>query len=78
MDWEYAPAPESGRIAAIKDRYLPFIDGEFVEGGGDDLDTRQPGTGERAVRRSRPSTPADVDTRRRGGPTGVREGLVDG
>ena len=32
MDWEYSPAPESGGIAAIKDRYLPFIDGTFVEG----------------------------------------------
>ena len=34
MDWEYAPAPESAAIGAIKDRYLPFIDGTFVEGGG--------------------------------------------
>ena len=35
MEWEYAPAPESSAIAAIKDRYLPYIDGTFVEGGGD-------------------------------------------
>ena len=32
MDWEYAPAPESAAIAGVKDRYLPFIDGTFVEG----------------------------------------------
>ena len=47
LDWNYAPAPESSAIAAIKDRYLPFIDGTFVEGGGPDLDTLNPGTGER-------------------------------
>jgi len=35
--FEYAPAPESSAIAAIKDRYLPYIDGTFVEGGGADL-----------------------------------------
>src|SRR3954454_6190668 len=46
MDWEYAPAPESAAIGAIKDRYLPFIDGTFVEGGGDDLITVSPGTAE--------------------------------
>lgn len=46
-DWDYAPAPESGAIGRIKDRYLPYIDGTFVEGGGDDLDTLNPGTGER-------------------------------
>jgi aldehyde dehydrogenase (NAD+) len=46
-DWEYAPAPESSAIAAIKDRYLPFVDGVFVEGGGDDLEAINPGTGER-------------------------------
>src|SRR3712207_4904573 len=46
-DWTYAPAPESSAIAAIKDRYLPYIDGTFVEGGGDDWDTINPGTGEK-------------------------------
>ena len=46
MDWEYAPAPESAAIGAVKDRYLPFIDGTFVEGGGDDLDSLNPGTAE--------------------------------
>ena len=47
VDWTYAPAPESSAIAAIKDRYLPYVDGTFVEGGGDDLDTINPGTGEK-------------------------------
>ena len=47
IDWEYAPAPESSAIAAIKDRYLPFVDGTFVEGNGDDLDAINPGTGEK-------------------------------
>ena len=47
IDWEYAPAPESTAIGGLKDRYLPYIDGTFVEGGGDDLDSINPGTGEK-------------------------------
>ena len=47
MEWEYSPAPESSAIADIKDRYLPFIDGMFKEGSGEDRDTVNPGTGER-------------------------------
>ena len=46
MEWEYAPAPESAAIGAIKDRYLPFVNGEFVEGNGDDMDTINPGQAE--------------------------------
>jgi len=46
MEWEYAPAPESSAIAAVKDRYLPFVDGAFVEGRGDDLETLNPGRAE--------------------------------
>jgi hypothetical protein len=46
MDWEYSPAPESSSIADIRDRYLPFIDGAFREGSGEDRDTINPGTGE--------------------------------
>jgi len=38
MKWEYSPAPESSAVADIKDRYLPFIDGSFKEGGGEDRD----------------------------------------
>ncbi len=60
MDWDYAPAPESSAIGAIKDRYLPYIDGTFVEGGGDDLDTINPGNGEKLAAVSTVS-PADVD-----------------
>ena len=45
--WEYAPAPESSAVGAIKDRYLPFIDGSFVEGHGEDRETLNPGTAER-------------------------------
>jgi aldehyde dehydrogenase (NAD+) len=45
--WEYAPAPESSAVGAIKDRYLPFIDGKFVEGQGKDRETLNPGTAER-------------------------------
>jgi aldehyde dehydrogenase (NAD+) len=47
MDWEYSPAPESSAIGDIKDRYLPFIDGSFKEGNGEDRDTINPGTGKR-------------------------------
>ncbi|MCW2811782.1 MAG: aldehyde dehydrogenase family protein [Friedmanniella sp.] len=47
LDWDYAPAPESPAIGAVRDRYLPFVDGVFAEGRGPDLDTVSPGTGER-------------------------------
>ena len=47
IEWTYSPAPESSAIAAIKDRYLPYIDGTFVEGGGEDWDTINPGTGQK-------------------------------
>ncbi|MGD7786698.1 aldehyde dehydrogenase family protein [Propionibacteriaceae bacterium Y1700] len=56
MDFEYAPAPESAAIGRVADRYLPFIDGEFVEGGGDDLTTLNPASGKKL------STVSTVDT----------------
>jgi aldehyde dehydrogenase (NAD+) len=59
--WEYAPAPESAAVGAIKDRYLPFIDGTFVEGGGPDLVSINPGTAEPLAEVSTVSA-ADVDT----------------
>jgi aldehyde dehydrogenase (NAD+) len=59
-DWTYSPAPESSAIAAIKDRYLPYIDGTFVEGGGSDWDTINPGTGEKLSTVSLVNS-ADVD-----------------
>ena len=46
LDWEYAPAPESRAIGRVQERYLPFIDGKFVEGSGPDLDSISPGTAE--------------------------------
>ncbi|MEO7093811.1 MAG: aldehyde dehydrogenase family protein [Polyangiales bacterium] len=58
--WTYAPAPESAAIAAVKDRYLPFVDGTFVEGHGDDAETFNPGTAEVLATVSQ-STTADVD-----------------
>src|SRR6188472_1285494 len=61
MEWEYSPAPESSAIADIKDRYLPFIDGTFVEGGGEDLITHSPGTAEQL---STVSTANDADVDR--------------
>ena len=60
LRWEYAPAPESAAIARLRDRYLPFVGGEFVEGRGDDLDTINPGTGEVLATVSTASI-ADVD-----------------
>ena len=53
-------APESSAIAAIKDRYLPYIDGTFVEGGGADFDSINPGTGEKLSTVSTVNA-ADVD-----------------
>ena len=58
--WDYAPALESAAVGAVKDRYLPFVDGAFVEGHGVDVDTVNPGTGEVLAAVST-STAADVD-----------------
>ncbi|HEX2134229.1 MAG TPA: aldehyde dehydrogenase family protein [Actinophytocola sp.] len=44
--WEYAPAPESRDIANLKPSYRMFLDGEFVEGGGEPLKTVNPATEE--------------------------------
>lgn len=60
MDLTYAPALESAAIAAIKPRYQMFLDGEFVDGGGDDLDTVNPATRETLTTVSTAST-QDVD-----------------
>jgi aldehyde dehydrogenase (NAD+) len=59
--WTYAPAPESAAVAGVKDRYLPFVDGTFVEGHGEDADTHNPGTAESLAAVSQ-STVDDVDT----------------
>jgi aldehyde dehydrogenase (NAD+) len=46
MDWEYAPAPESAALANLKPAYRPFVDGEFVDGGGEPLKSINPATEE--------------------------------
>src|SRR5699024_9501914 len=42
MDFEYAPAPEAPAIGRLRVRYLPSIDGEFVEGRGADMVSLNP------------------------------------
>ena len=44
--WTYAPAPESAAVANLAPSYRPFIDGAFVEGGGEPLKTINPATEE--------------------------------
>ena len=46
MEWEYAPAPESAALANLRPTYRPFVDGEFVDGGGEPLKTVNPATEE--------------------------------
>ncbi|AZI58571.1 aldehyde dehydrogenase family protein [Nakamurella antarctica] len=46
LQWDYAPAPESAAIGRIKPRYQPYINGHFVDGGGVDDVTINPGTEE--------------------------------
>lgn len=60
LDLTYAPAPESAAIAAIAPRYRMFVDGEFVDGGGDDLESVNPATREVLTTVSTASA-ADVD-----------------
>jgi aldehyde dehydrogenase (NAD+) len=60
MDLTYAPALESAAIAAIAPRYRMFVDGAFVDGGGDDLTSVNPATGEALTTVSTASA-ADVD-----------------
>ncbi|WP_286690583.1 MULTISPECIES: aldehyde dehydrogenase family protein [unclassified Aeromicrobium] len=60
MDLTYAPALESAAIAAIKPRYQLFLDGAFVDGGGDDLTSVNPAAGETLTTVSTASA-ADVD-----------------
>ena len=44
--WTYVPAPESAALANLKPSYRPFVDGEFVDGGGEPLKTLNPATEE--------------------------------
>src|SRR4051794_21767830 len=58
--FEYAPAPESRDIANLKPSYRPFIDGQFVDGGGDPLKTVNPAT-EEVLAEVGTAAPSDVD-----------------
>ena len=44
--WTYAPAPESAALANLQPTYRPFVDGAFVDGGGEPLKTVNPATEE--------------------------------
>ncbi|MFC5057657.1 aldehyde dehydrogenase family protein [Saccharothrix xinjiangensis] len=58
--WEYAPAPESRDIANLKPTYRMFVDGQFVEGGGEPLKTINPAT-EEVLAEVSTATSDDVD-----------------
>jgi aldehyde dehydrogenase (NAD+) len=58
--WEYAPAPESRESANLKDQYRMFVDGEFVDGGGEPLKTINPAT-EEVLAEVATAHAADVD-----------------
>jgi len=60
MDWQYAPAPESAALANLKPTYRPFVDGEFVDGGGEPLKTLNPAT-EEVLAEVGTASPEDVD-----------------
>ena len=59
--FEYAPAPESRDIANLKPSYRPFIDGEFVDGSGEQMKTINPAT-EEVLAEVGTASPSDVDT----------------
>jgi len=58
--FDYAPAPESRDIANLRPSYRMFLDGEFVEGGGEPLKTINPATEEVLAEISTASA-SDVD-----------------
>ncbi|MDN5857374.1 MAG: aldehyde dehydrogenase family protein [Pseudonocardia sp.] len=58
--WTYAPAPENAAIAKVAPTYRPFIDGEFVDGGGEPLKTINPAT-EEVLAEVGTAAPADVE-----------------
>jgi aldehyde dehydrogenase (NAD+) len=58
--WEYAPASESRDIANLKADYRMFVDGQFVEGGGEPLKTINPAT-EEVLAEVSTAAPSDVD-----------------
>jgi aldehyde dehydrogenase (NAD+) len=58
--WDYAPALESAALAHLRPTYRPFVDGAFVDGGGEPLSTRNPATEEVLAEVGTAST-GDVD-----------------
>ncbi|MCY7342398.1 MAG: aldehyde dehydrogenase family protein [Pseudonocardia sp.] len=58
--WTYAPAPESASLAEVAPSYRPFIDGAFVDGGGEPLKTVNPAT-EEVLAEVGTASPQDVD-----------------
>jgi aldehyde dehydrogenase (NAD+) len=61
MDWEYAPAPEARETARLRESYRMFVDGQFVDGGGESLKTLNPAN-EEVLAEVTTATPDDVDT----------------
>ncbi|MCP2255954.1 aldehyde dehydrogenase (NAD+) [Prauserella aidingensis] len=59
--WEYAPAPESRDLANLQPKYRPFVDGEFVDGGGEPLTSINPAT-EEPLAEVGTASESDVDT----------------
>ncbi len=57
---DYAPAPESTAILDLKKRYGLFVDGEFVDGGGEPFATLSPAT-EQHIAEIAQADAADVD-----------------
>ncbi|MCX6464987.1 MAG: aldehyde dehydrogenase family protein, partial [Pseudonocardiales bacterium] len=60
VDWTYAPAPESAALANLQPTYRPFVDGAFVDGGGEALKTVNPAT-EEVLAEVGTASEADVD-----------------
>ena len=60
MEWQYAPAPESAALANVAPAYRPFVDGAFVDGGGEALKTVNPAT-EEVLAEVGTASPDDVD-----------------
>lgn len=61
MELQYAPAPENASVARLAPRYQMFVDGEFIDGQGPDLESINPATGKKLTTVSAASM-ADIDT----------------
>jgi len=58
--WTYSPARENAALANLQPTYRPFVDGQFVDGGGEPLKTVNPAT-EEVLAEIGTASPADVD-----------------